>query len=131
MSDVDQFYARVRIIKRVGVAILVLTVLAWFVLRNWRDALNGLLLGELGGVYVVYSMIRQGHLRDRLQGKALFASGMSGMFTRMAVLAAIMVVAVKTPQVNPYLALVGYMLGFVLVFIGLVGFVRNQKRFSK
>ncbi|RIV21016.1 hypothetical protein D2Q93_10920 [Alicyclobacillaceae bacterium I2511] len=100
-------------------------------MRNWHDALNGLLLGEVGGAYVVYSMIRQGHLRDRLQGRALFASGMSGMFTRLAVLATIMVVAVKTPQVSPYMALVGYMLGFVLVFVGLIGFVRNQKRFFK
>ncbi|MCL6632997.1 MAG: hypothetical protein K6T63_10220 [Alicyclobacillus herbarius] len=88
--------------------------------------MNGLLLGEAGGAYAVYSMIRYGHRHGGIEGKALFASGMLGMFTRLAVLAAVIVAAVKLPNVNPYTALIGYLLGFVLIFVGLYGYARNR-----
>ncbi|MBX5436397.1 MAG: hypothetical protein IRZ33_04180 [Alicyclobacillaceae bacterium] len=92
--------------------------------------MNGLVLGELGGAYVVFSMIRQGHVNDNLQGTALFASGMLGMVTRWLVLAAIIVIALKVPNINVYTALIGYMLGFVLIFAGFYGFARNQNETS-
>ncbi|MCI0183368.1 ATP synthase subunit I [Sulfoacidibacillus ferrooxidans] len=127
MSDIQRLQARLRIVQRVGVGIAFLTVLAWLIFRNVQSDMNGLLLGELGGAYVFYSMVRQGHLRDGLEGKALFASGMLGMFTRFVVLVAVMIVAVKSPHVNPFTTLVGYLLGFVLIFVGLYGFSKNER----
>ncbi|WP_245632700.1 ATP synthase subunit I [Alicyclobacillus kakegawensis] len=126
MNDMQQLDARIRWIAYVGAAGLLLTAAVWAVALPWRSVMNGLLLGEAGGAYAVYSMIRYGHRHGGLEGKALFASGMLGMFTRLAVLAAVMVAAVKLPHVNPYAALVGYLLGFVLVFAGLYGYARNR-----
>jgi hypothetical protein len=126
MSDMQQLDARIRKMAWVGAAGFLVTALVWLVATPWRPVMNGLLLGEVGGAYVVYSMIRYGHRHGGLEGKALFASGMLGMFTRLVVLAAIMVVAMKLPDVNPYAALVGYLLGFVLIFAGLYGYARNH-----
>lgn len=114
----------------VGGILAALTGVCWAVFGAIRSDMNGLLLGEVGGAYVVYSMVRQGHLKDGLEGKALFASGMMGMLTRLVVLAAVMVVAVKTPGVNPITALVGYLLGFAFIFFGLYGFARNRVKSS-
>ncbi|MCL6627267.1 ATP synthase subunit I [Alicyclobacillus shizuokensis] len=126
MNDMQRLDARIRWMAYVGAAGLLLTAAVWAVALPWRSVMNGLLLGEAGGAYAVYSMIRYGHRHGGLEGKALFASGMLGMFTRLAVLAAVMVAAVKLPNVNPYAALIGYLLGFVLVFVGLYGYARNR-----
>ncbi|PWI58017.1 hypothetical protein BM613_06115 [Sulfoacidibacillus thermotolerans] len=123
----ERLQARLRVVQRIGIGIIALSAVARFVFRSAQPDMNGLLLGELGGAYVYYSMIRQGHLRDGLQGKALFASGMLGMVTRFVVLIAVMVVAVKSPGVNPFAALVGYLLGFVLLFFGLYGYAKNRR----
>lgn len=131
MSEVEHFLLRVRGMTVVGVAVIALTAVCLAVFEPIRPEVNGLLLGEMGGAYVVYSMIRQGHLKDGLAGAALFASGMMGMLTRLVVLVAVMIVAVKTPNINPFTALVGYLLGFVLVFFGLYGFVRNGVKSPK
>ena len=130
MNEVEFFLLRVRGRVMVGVALAALTGVCWAVFGAIRSDLNGLLLGEAGGAYVVYSMVRQGHLKDGLEGKALFASGMMGMLTRLVVLAAVMVVAVKTPGVNPITALAGYLLGFVFIFFGLYGLARNRVKSS-
>ena len=127
MSDIGRLQARFRAIALAGAGIFALTLLARAALPGVRPAVNGLILGETGGAYVVYSMIRQGHLRDGLTGKPLFASGMLGMFTRFAVLVAVMIIAVKSPQMNPLTALAGYMLGFVLIFAGLIGHAGNRR----
>ncbi|MCL6454659.1 MAG: hypothetical protein K6T78_13725 [Alicyclobacillus sp.] len=88
---------------------------------------GGLLLGELGGAYVVVSLISQGHRDDDMQGIALFTSGMVGLFTRILALVAVMVIAEHWRHCfNPYTALIGYLLGFVLVFVGLYGLARNR-----
>ncbi len=130
MNEVEFFLLRVRGMVMVGVALAALTGVCWAVFGAIRADMNGLLLGEAGGAYVVYSMVRQGHLKDGLEGKALFASGMMGMLTRLVVLAAVMVVAVKTPGVNPITALLGYLLGFVFIFFGLYGLARNRVKSS-
>ncbi|MHB1628534.1 MAG: hypothetical protein ACYCVB_09220 [Bacilli bacterium] len=130
MNEVEFFLLRVRGMVIVGVALAALTGVCWAVFGAIRSDMNGLLLGEAGGAYVVYSMVRQGHLKDGLEGKALFASGMMGMLTRLVVLAAVMVVAVKTPGVNPITALAGYLLGFVFIFFGLYGLARNRVKSS-
>lgn len=130
MNDMNRLNARLRAIKLVGLGVIALTLLAWGILTTFRTQLNGLLLGEMGGAYVVYSMIRQGHLRDGLQGKALFASGILGMVTRFVVLIAVLIVALKTPHVSAVAALVGYLFGFVLVFLGLYGYARNRTAIS-
>jgi hypothetical protein len=126
MSSDDRLNARLRTIKLWGLAFIGLTILAWLVLGMWRDAMNGLLLGELGGAYVVFSMIRQGHHNDNMEGPALFASGMLGMFTRLIVLAIVMFVSLKVPHFNPFTALIGYLFGFVFIFVGLYGYAKNQ-----
>lgn len=83
--------------------------------------------GELGGAYVVLSLIHQGHPNDNTRGTALFASGMLGMFTRILVLVAVLVVAEELKRyINPYFALIGYLLGFVIIFAGLYGIARNR-----
>jgi hypothetical protein len=103
-----------------------LTALSWLVLSAWRTAMGGLLLGELGGLYVVFSMFRQGHHNDDAQGAILMASGMAGMFTRLIMIVAIMVISLKFRTIfNPYTALIGYLLGFVFVFAGLYSFARG------
>lgn len=125
MSDEERLRIRVRVISRIGLAIIAVTALAWPLLSSLRAEINGLLLGEAGGAYVVYSMLRQGHLKDGMTGVPLFASGMMGMFTRLVVLGTVMIVAVKTPGISPIATLVGYLLGFVLIFFGLLGIVRS------
>lgn len=128
MSDQERLQVRVRLIARIGLAIAAVTVLAWPLLPVFRSAINGLLLGEAGGAYVVYSMLRQGHLKDGMTGTPLFASGMMGMFTRLVVLGTVMIVAVKSHGINPIATLVGYLLGFVLIFFGLLGIVRSTSQ---
>lgn len=126
-SSLDRLNARVRAIKLWGLAFIVLTVVVWLILREWHHALAGLLLGELGGAYVVVSLIGFGHRNDKTEGLALFASGMVGMFTRILALIAVMVIAEHWKSVfNPYTALIGYLLGFVFIFVGLYGFAKNQ-----
>jgi uncharacterized Tic20 family protein len=125
--SLDRLNARLRAIKLWGLAFIGLTAVVCLIVGAWRVAMYGLLLGEIGGAYVVFSMIRQGHHDDDTQGTALFASGMAGTFTRLAVLAAIMVISVKLrTYINPYTALIGYLLGFVFIFVGLYGYARNQ-----
>lgn len=126
MNDLDRLNRRLRTIKLTGLGIVVLTIAVWLIVSAWRVEVNGLLLGEVGGSYVVYSMIRQGHVNDGTQGPILFASGIIGMVTRWAVLAAVIVIAVKVPSINVYAAVVGYMLGFILIIAGLYSYVRNQ-----
>lgn len=126
MNDLDRLNRRLRTIKLTGLGIVVLTLVVWLIVSAWRVEVNGLLLGEVGGAYVVYSMIRQGHVNDGTQGPILFASGIIGMVTRWAVLAAVIVIAVKVPSINVYTAVIGYMFGFVLIIAGLYSYVRNQ-----
>lgn len=126
MNELERLNRRLRAIKLTGLGFFVLTLVVWLIARDWRTAMNGLVLGEVGGAYVVYSMIRQGHVNDGTQGTILFASGIIGMVTRWVVLAAVMVVALKVPHINVYTAVIGYMLGFVFIFAGLYGYVRDQ-----
>lgn len=126
MNELDRLNRRLRAIKLTGLAFFALTLVVWFFAREWRTEMNGLILGEVGGAYVVFSMIRQGHVNDDTQGPILFASGIIGMVTRWVVLAAVMVIALKVPHINVYTAVIGYMLGFVFIFAGLYGYVRNQ-----
>lgn len=105
----------------------VVAIFLWVVWVAARSIFGGLLLGLVGGAYVIYSMIRQGHLRDGLQGRPLYASGMLGMVTRLVVLIAVLVVALKGHSVNPYATFAGYFLGFIFVFVGLFAFARGQR----
>lgn len=127
MSELAALYSRFRLIRRIGIGIGFLTLVCWAALPQQRSIWDGLLIGEAGGAYVVFSMMRQGHLKDGLDGRALFASGMAGAATRMIVLAAVMVVAVKTPGVNPFAALAGYLAGFAVILVGLFGYVRGRR----
>ena len=127
MSELAALYSRFRLMRRIGAGIALLTLLCWLALPLLRPIWNGLLLGETGGAYAVYSMVRQGHLKDGLGGSALFASGMMGTATRLIVLAAVMVVAVKTPGVSPFAALAGYLAGFAVIFVGLYGYARGRR----
>lgn len=130
--SVDRLTRRLRYILIAWLVFIGLTVLSWLFLGPWRIVVNGLLLGELGGLYVVFSMIRQGHHNDDTQGTALFASGMVGMFTRLILIVAIMVVSLKfRTTFNPYTALIGYLLGFVFVFVGLYRYAMNRDEISK
>jgi hypothetical protein len=124
--DLQRLNARFRAIAWTGLAAVVVTLVLWLMFPSWRPVWNGLLLGEAGGAYVVYSMIRQGHLKDGLQGTALFASGMLGLFTRLVVLVVVIVAAEKMPRVNVYAALVGYLLGFVWIIVGMYGFAKSR-----
>jgi hypothetical protein len=110
--------ARLRAIQWAALAVLVVTAVLRLV-TPWHEVFNGLLLGEVGGAGVIWSMIRQGHLRDNRQGTALMVSGIIGFFTRMLLLIAVMVLAIKLPHVNVYAALAGYLLGFVIIVAGL------------
>lgn len=124
----DRLNARLRAIKLWGLVFIGLTVVVWIGVGSWREALGGLFIGELGGAYVVYSLIAQGHHNDDTQGIALFTSGMLGMFTRLLALVAVIVIAeLWRTYFNPYTALIGYLLGFVIIFVGLYGIARNQK----
>lgn len=123
-KDLEQLNARFRAIQWTGLAFIALTVVVRFV-TPWHAQLNGLLLGEAGGAGLVYSMIRQGHLRDNQQGAALMVSGIIGFFTRIVLLVAVMVLAIKLPHVNVPAALVGYLLGFVFIVAGLYRSARN------
>lgn len=127
----DRLNARIRAIKIWGLAFIGLTAIAWLIaslaVTPWREALSGLLLGELGGAYVVVSMIYQGHRNDTTTGPALFASGMVGMFSRMIAMVVVMVIALHWKHYfNPYFALIGFLLGNVFVFVGFYGLARNQ-----
>lgn len=123
----DRLNARLRSIKLWGLALMLLTVIAWLAISAWRVALGGLFIGELGGAYVVVSLIAQGHRNDNMQGTALMASGLATMFTRILVLIAVMVVAERWRHYfNPYTALFGYLLGFIFIFVGLYGIAKNQ-----
>lgn len=123
----DGLQARLKAIQWTGVAIFVVTALLWLVIAHWRVWLNGLLLGELGGAVVVLSMIRGGQPDGRSSGAPLFLSGMLGMVIRFAALVVVMVIAAKWRHIfNPYMALVGFLFGFVLIFAGLYGYAKNQ-----
>lgn len=125
--NVDRLNRRLRRITISWLVFMALTAVCLLSLGSLRVALSGLLLGEVGGLYVVFSMFRQGHHKDNTQGTALFASGMVGMFTRLILIVLIMVVSLKFRTVfNPYTALVGYVLGFVFVFAGLYSYARNS-----
>lgn len=124
MSDQKRLNARVRWIRTSWILLAGLTFAATFVMSSHRSVLEGLLVGEGGGAYVVYSMIRQGHRNDRVTGSALFASGIAGMFTRLVVLAVVLLAAIKI-HVSAVSALGGYLLGYVFLFSGLAGFLRN------
>lgn len=117
-DDIAQLRTRLRLIAWVGLGFIALTAIGRLV-TPWHDICNGLLLGEAGGAGVVYSMIRQGHLRDGVKGAGLMVSGVVGYFTRMVLLIAVIIVAVKVPHVNVIAALVGYLLGFVFIVVGL------------
>jgi lysylphosphatidylglycerol synthetase-like protein (DUF2156 family) len=117
-KDVERMSARLRAIQWAALVVLVVTAVLRLV-TPWHEVFNGLLLGEVGGAGVIWSMIRQGHLRDNRQGTALMVSGIIGFFTRMLLLIAVMVLAIKLPHVNVYAALAGYLLGFVIIVAGL------------
>ncbi|KPV42816.1 hypothetical protein [Alicyclobacillus ferrooxydans] len=124
----DRLNARLRATKLWGLAFIVLTVIAWIAIRGLHQLIGGLFIGELGGAYVLVSLIGQGHRNDDMEGTALFASGMLGMFTRIIALVIVMVVAEHwRTYFNPYTALVGYLLGFVFVVAGLYGFAKSRK----
>ncbi|WP_067564080.1 hypothetical protein [Ferroacidibacillus organovorans] len=128
MNDLQELNRRVRMVWRMGLLVLALSLIALFVFPHAGAILKGLLLGELGGIYVIYSMIRQGHVKDGMEGRALFASGMMGMVTRLVVLVTVLIVAIKS-GLNPYAALVGYLIGLVLIVIGMWGMAQNSRRF--
>jgi hypothetical protein len=123
-KDLEQLNTRLRKIQWAGLAFICLTVIVRFV-TPWHAQLNGLLIGEAGGAGLVYTMIRQGHLRDNQQGQALMVSGIIGFFTRMILLVAVMVLAIKLPHVNVPAAVVGYLLGFVFIVVGLYRSAKN------
>jgi hypothetical protein len=125
-DEIRQLYARFRVMAWTGVVAILLVALLWWLLPVYRPYTGGLFIGQLGGAYVVYSMIRQGHLRDETGGTALFASGMLGLFTRLIVLVLVIVAAEKLPRVNVYAALVGYLLGFVWIIVGIYGFAKRR-----
>lgn len=126
MSD-NRLNRRLRTITISWLVLMGLTALGLVVPGVWRLAMSGLLLGEFGGLYVVFSMFRQGHHNDETQGAVLFASGMVGMFTRLILIVVIMVISLKFRTVfNPYTALIGYVLGFAFVFVGLYSYAKNQ-----
>ncbi len=104
-----------------------LTCIAWLAWLQGRSYVDGLLLGQVGGAYVIFSMIRQGHLRDGLSGKPLLLSGMLGMFSRYIVLILVMVIAIKTPPFSPYTTLIGYLLGLVVFVVGMAIHERTRK----
>jgi len=127
----DRLNARIRAIKLWGLAFMGLTVVAWvislFLGSPWRQAVSGLLLGELGGAYVLISLIYQGHHNDNTAGPALFASGMIGMFSRIIAMVVIMVIALHWRSFfNPYFALIGFLLGNVFVLVGFYGLAKDQ-----
>lgn len=127
MND-NRLKQRIRSITISWLVFMGITVICLFLLASLRAALSGLLLGELGGLYVVFSMFRQGHYNDNTQGTALFASGMVGMFTRLLFIVLIMIISLKFRAVfNPYTALVGYLLGFVFVFAGLYSYASGPR----
>lgn len=126
--NVDRLNKRLRAIMISWWVLMGLTALCLIVLSGFglRVVFSGLLLGEVGGLFVVVSMIRQGHHNDNTQGTALLASGMLGMFLRLIAIVLIMVISLKFKALfNPYAALVGYLLGFAFVFAGLYGYARN------
>lgn len=124
--NVDRLNKRLRQITIAWFVLMGLTAVCLAVLVSLRVAFSGLLLGEFGGLYVVFSMFRQGHHQDSTQGTALFASGMVGMFTRLILVVLIMVISLKFRSLfNPYTALIGYVLGFVFVFAGLYSYARD------
>lgn len=130
--NVDRLTRRLRKITVAWLIFIGITAVSWPFLAPWRVVVNGLLLGELGGLYVVFSMIRQGHHNDNTQGPALFASGIVGMFTRLILIVVIMVISLKFPSMfNPYSALIGYLLGFVFVFVGLYSYAMNREEIRK
>ncbi|WP_304458393.1 hypothetical protein [Alicyclobacillus sendaiensis] len=117
---------RLRAIQWSWLGLMLLTAVGVAVFRDARPVFSGLLLGEMGGLFVIFSMIRQGHLNDNVQGQMLFASGMVGMFARLALIVVIMVIALKFRAVfNPYAALVGYALSFVFIIIGMYRYAKN------
>jgi len=130
MTDQTRLNARIRVIYIAGLACLLVSGIALLIVPAVRLELIGLLIGELGGAYVVYSLIRQGHRNDEVTGAALFGSGMLGMITRIVVLAVAIIVAMKT-HTSAVLALGGYMLGYVLTFIGMAGYFRSNTTTSE
>lgn len=120
----DRLNARIRAIRWWGLAFLVLTLIVWVFAGGWRQLVGGLFIGELGGAYVLLSLT---HRNDDMEGTALFASGMIGMFTRIIALVAVIVIAEHwRTYFNPYMALIGYMLGFVFVVAGIYGFAKSR-----
>lgn len=120
----DRLTARLRAMRWWGLAFLVVTLIVWALVGPWRQLIGGLFVGELGGAYVVLSLT---HRNDDMEGTALFASGMIGMFTRIIALVVVMVIAEHwRTYFNPYMALVGYLLGFVFVVAGLYGFAKSR-----
>ena len=117
-TDIGKLQARLRAIQWAGLVFIALTIVTRFVVP-WPEVWNGLLLGEAGGAGVVWSMVRQGHLRDDHQGSALMVSGIIGFFTRILLLIAVIVLAIKLPHINVVAALAGYLLGFVFIVAGL------------
>lgn len=129
---VDRLNKRLRAILISWLVFMGLTAVCLIFIGALRVALDGLLLGEFGGLYVLFSMFRQGHHNDTTQGAALFVSGMAGMFTRLVVIVLIMVISLKFRAVfNPYTALTGFLLGFVFVFAGLYSYAMNGSDHSK
>lgn len=124
-NDLEQLNTRLRRVQWAGLAFIAVTILVRFI-APWHAELNGLLIGEAGGAGLVYSMIRQGHVRGNQQGTALMVSGIIGYFTRMVLLVAVVILAIKLPHVNVIAALVGYLLGFVFIVAGLYKSAKNE-----
>jgi hypothetical protein len=125
MTDLEVLKARIRFIIRLGTLIVSATLVAFGVSHGWWNTLfKGLMVGEAGGAYVVYSLLRQGHLNDGLQGAALFAAGVVGMVMRFLVLGMVMFIAYKV-HANFVATLIGYLSGFILIFFGLSSYLRK------
>ncbi|MCY0888700.1 MAG: hypothetical protein OWQ59_09620 [Alicyclobacillaceae bacterium] len=123
----NRLNARLRAIQWWGLGLIALTCIAWVVLSAERVWVSGLLLGELGGAVVVLTLIRGGQPNSQTTGAPLLLSGIVGTILRFGTLAVVMVVASKWHTVfNPYMTLVGFLLGFVFIFVGLYGIARNQ-----
>jgi hypothetical protein len=130
MTDQNRLNTRIRAIRLFGWVAIVATGVIWLVRPEWHHIVTGLLFGEFGGAYVVHSMVRQGHHNDDTAGAALFASGVVGFVTRIVVLAVVLIAAIKSGT-SAVSALAGYLSGYILVFTGLAGYVRNPDSSSE
>ncbi|GMA57547.1 hypothetical protein GCM10025858_20500 [Alicyclobacillus sacchari] len=76
--NVERLNKRLRAITVSWLVFMGLTAVCLGVLGGLRTIFSGLLLGEFGGLFVVLSMIRQGHHNDNMQGWLCLRQGCWG-----------------------------------------------------